>query len=222
VTEDPGSNSSPQVQALWRIPKWFPKLSPDMQETLKKFHAELLNFNAKINLIGRGTERDADEAHFADAISGSELLLKHSKAETIYDIGSGNGLPGIAMAILDLHRKLILVEVDERKGEFLKQVIHRLGLKNVSVKIERFEKLPESSIEAAVSRGFASISRTLLMGNKQMAPKSSYYHMKTNNWSREIAEMPSQLCAIWSPELVGEYSLPDTQARRAVVVTKKL
>jgi hypothetical protein len=46
--------------------------------------------------------------------------------------------------------------------------------------------------------------------------------MKTTTWSTEIAEIPSQLCAMWAPELVGEYSLPHAQARRAVVATKKI
>lgn len=217
-----GNTPAPAVQALWRIPKWFPALSPQVLAQMKVFHAELLHFNTKVNLIGRGTERDSDETHFADSIFGSQLILKHSANKVFYDIGSGNGLPGIPMAILDPHRKIILIESDARKAEFLKQIIFRMKLSNIEVRNTRFEQLPPNSIDAAVSRGFASISKAILTGNRTFHKDSAYYHMKTNTWSREIAEIPSQLCAVWSPELVGEYALPDTQARRAVVVTKKI
>lgn len=216
------SGGGDSVQALWRVPKWYPKMQPQILETLRLFHVELLKFNAKVNLIGRGTERDSDEAHFADSILGSEMILKHSKTQTFFDIGSGNGLPGVVLAIMDGSRKVILVESDARKAEFLKQIIHRLGLKNVEVKNTRFEQLPPGSVDAAISRGFANITKAVLAGNKAFHKDSMYYHMKGNTWSREIAEIPSQLCAVWTPELVGEYSLPDTQVRRAIVVTKKI
>lgn len=216
------SQSSESVQALWRVPQWFPNLSGDIQNTLKLFHVELLQFNAKVNLIGRGTERDADEAHFADSIMGSQLLINHCKFKEIYDVGSGNGLPGIAIGILAPKMTVKLVEKDMRKCEFLKQIIFRLKLANISVVNTRFEDLEHGSLDAAVSRGLGTISRTLLSGNRCFHKDSCYYHFKSTTWSTEIAAIPSQVCAVWKPELVGEYALPHTQARRAVVVTRKM
>ena len=183
---------------------------------------ELLHFNAKVNLIGRGTERDADEAHFSDSIAGAEIVFKKSTAKVIYDIGSGNGLPGIAMAIMEPSRHIKLVEKDARKSEFMKQIIFRLKLPNAEVLNVQLEQIAQGTIDCAVSRGFASISKALLMGNKAFHKDSQYFHFKTTTWSNEIAEMPSQLCMIWTPELAGEYSLPVSQARRAVILTKKI
>lgn len=218
----PNSGTPATPQALWRVPQWFNHLSPQVLETLRLFHVELLHFNAKVNLIGRGTERDADEAHFADSIAGAEIVFKKSAAKTIYDIGSGNGLPGIAMAIMDPSRQIKLVEKDARKSEFMKQIIFRLKLANAEVLNVQLEQLPQGAIDCAVSRGFASISKALLLGNKAFHKDSQYFHLKTTTWSTEIAEIPSQLCAIWAPELAGEYTLPASQARRAVVMTKKI
>lgn len=217
-----GDQNDGPPQALWRVPQWFTHFSPQVLETLRLFHVELLHFNTKVNLIGRGTERDADETHIADALYASELILKKSSSKTFYDIGSGNGLPGIAMAIIDSSRKIKLIEKDARKSEFLKQIIFRLKVSNVEVLNTRLEEVAQGSIDSAVSRGFASISKALLLGNKAFHKDSEYFHLKTTTWSTEIAEIPSQLCAIWTPELVGEYSLPRTQARRAVVRTKKI
>lgn len=214
--------SDNSVQALWRVPKWFPDLSKETLDLLQLFHVELLHFNAKINLIGRGTERDADEMHFADAILGAQIMLKDCRSKVIYDVGSGNGLPGVALAILDPKRSVILVEKDMRKSEFLKQIVFRLKISNVEVRFMKFESMEPGSVETAVSRGFASISKAILMGNKCFHKGSSYYHFKTSNWPREIAEIPSQVCAVWTPALVSEYSLPVTMARRAIVVTRKI
>jgi 16S rRNA (guanine527-N7)-methyltransferase len=210
------------VHALWRVPQWFPKLPPSAIELLKMFHVELLHFNAKVNLIGRGTERESDEAHFADCIYGSQIVLEHSKASDFYDIGSGNGLPGIVLAILQPRAAVWLVEKDLRKCEFLKQMIFRLDLKNVQVVNRRFEELPRGSVDVAVSRGFASISKAILKGNKSFHKDSNYYHFKTGTWGREVAEIPSQVCAVWTPILVGEYALPVNQAQRAILLTKKI
>jgi 16S rRNA (guanine527-N7)-methyltransferase len=216
------ADSAVNVQALWRVPQWFKDLAAPKLELLSMFHVELVHFNSKVNLIGRGTEREADEVHFADSILGSQLILNSTQAKTLYDVGSGNGLPGLVIAILDPSRIIKLVESDARKAEFLKQMVFRLKLTNVEVLNIRFEQLGSGSIDVAFSRGFASVSKALLLGNKAFHKGSLYFHLKTNTWSREIAEIPSQLCSVWTPELIGEYSLPETRARRAVLVTKKL
>jgi 16S rRNA (guanine527-N7)-methyltransferase len=85
----------------------------------------------------------------------------------------------------------------------------------------RLETLKASEMSLAVSRGFANISKSLLAVNKCFTKGGRFYHMKGSNWSTEIAEIPTQIISLWSPELVGEYTLPDTQARRGVVCTTK-
>lgn len=207
--------------ALWRVPEWFPFLPSDVVEKFRLYHVELLKFNLRLNLISKNTEREADELHFADSILASEIILKLPLAEQVFDIGSGNGLPGIIFGVLDSDREYILVESDSRKAEFLKHVINVLGLKNVNVMNVRFESLKYSGIESAISRGFASISKTLLVCNRIFEKGGNFIHLKGNSWSTEIAALPSQLISVWSPELRGEYTLPVSQARRAVVSTQK-
>jgi 16S rRNA (guanine527-N7)-methyltransferase len=207
--------------ALWRIPQWFPKLGKPIQDALRTYHTELLKFNAKVNLISRNTERDADEVHFADCLMGAQAMLKGDLGKQVYDLGSGNGLPGLILAILDPQREYLLVESDARKGEFLKHMIHVLGLKNTQLLSVRLETLKETPMKIAVSRGLASISKTCLLLNKIFPVGGKFYHFKGTNWSSEIAELPSQLITVWNPELVAEFSLPVSQARRAIVSTTK-
>jgi 16S rRNA (guanine527-N7)-methyltransferase len=209
------------TNALWRVEEWFPNLSMEQKERLRLFHTELLKFNSKVNLISRNTEREADELHFADCLMATEVILKAKLPTRIFDIGSGNGFPGLIFALMDPIREYVLVESDSRKAEFLKHMIALLKLKNASVLNVRFETLSTVGIEAAVSRGLASIAKTVLACNKIFQKGGQFLHLKGNNWSTEIADLPSQLISVWQPELLGEYTLPVSQARRAIVITQK-
>ena len=205
----------------WRIEKWFPDLSESAHLKLRRFHRELVYFNKKINLISRYTEGNADQVHFADCLIGSQIILKNTKAPRIYDIGSGNGFSGLILAILAEERKLILVDGDTKKIEFLKCCVSRLELKNVEVKNSRFEELVTSvPIGCAVSRGFASISKIVSMLGK-VNVSCEYYHFKGKNWLEEIRQVPTSMSSIWPSKLVRGYTLPDSNLQRVIVVTKR-
>jgi 16S rRNA (guanine527-N7)-methyltransferase len=210
------------ANALWRVPEWMPTLDPGVQTKLKLYHTELLKFNPRLNLISRTTEREADETHFIDCLLAFEVMRKVTITTPIFDIGSGNGFPGLIFAVMDSAHPYILLESDMRKCEFMKHVAAVLELKNISIMNSRLENLKQGEIQTAISRGFASISKTALACNRIFESGSRFFHMKGSTWSTEIAEIPSQLIAQWKPELIGEYSLPNTQARRGVVCTTKI
>lgn len=218
---EPNKREPDSNNALWRVPEWFDSLSPEVLRRLKMYHAELLRFNGKVNLISRATERDADEVHFADCLFAVDILRKQKLGPKVFDIGSGNGLPGLILSIVDSEREYILVESDSRKAEFLKHVIHLLKLTHANVMNVRFESLRSAGVRVAVCRGFASLSKTILACNKVFPVGGVFYHLKGNSWSTEVGELPSQLISVWKPELVGEYVLPVSQARRAIVSTQK-
>ncbi len=206
----------------WRIPEWFPHLTPSQQDNFKKLHDELIKFNKAINLIGSATVTNADLIHFADSILASEAILQHTAEPTIYDIGSGNGFPGLVLAILAPNRKIVVVERDRRKGEYLKHVKATLQLENVSVLVDSVQSLPENSVDCAVSRGFASITKAILMLRRAFRPDGEYFHIKGDSWSRELGEIPTQLCGFWRPGLLTEYHLPITRTKMALIVTKRV
>jgi 16S rRNA (guanine527-N7)-methyltransferase len=211
-----------QDNAMWRIPEWFNRLSPEVCENLKGYHSELLKFTKKINLISMATVRESDKVHLGDCILAAEIILRQPLGRKVFDIGSGNGLPGLILALLDPSREYVLVESDERKCEFMKHSAHILKLRNVIVSNSRIEDLVGLDMESAVSRGFASITKTLLICNRLFKEGGVFYHLKGSNWSGEVSDIPSQVFSSWKPDLVAEYSLPASGIRRAVVSTQKL
>ena len=150
------------------------------------------------------------------------MIHKGIGSNDVYDFGGGNGFPGMVMAILAPKTKFYLVDVDQRRCEFLKHAIVQLGLKNVEVLTRPVESIGDDVVKCGVARGFASIPKALLMTRKVFALGGVFYHLKGEEWATEIADIPTQLCAFWSPGFLGEYKLPIGEVKFAVVHTEKI
>jgi 16S rRNA (guanine527-N7)-methyltransferase len=210
------------VGAAWRIPEWFPDIPADQLAKLKKYHDELLRFNRSLNLIGVKTIPMADAIHFADSIIACRAIAKSATIAEIHDFGSGNGFPGLVYAILFPATKVKLVEADPKKSEFLKHTATAAALTNVEVLTRSVENLSEGSVSFAMSRGFGPIAKSILNTRKIFKNGGAFYHLKSEEWAKEIADIPTQLCSYWQPSALGEYKLPIGEVRFAVVKTIKI
>jgi 16S rRNA (guanine527-N7)-methyltransferase len=210
----------------WRIGHWFRGLSAEVLQRLETYNTELLRFNPKLNLVSPKSLLEADREHFADSMLAWRAIASTPfKAKTIYDMGSGNGFPGLVFAILSPPHDFVLVERDGRKAEFLKHMIVTLGLKNARVHVGAMEDLPDGSVEMAVSRGFAPLSRSLLAARKVFVKDGQFFHLKGRNWVSELTDLPAQVCALWRTNLLADYKLPVTEAAEdllSVILTRKL
>lgn len=210
-------------QNHWRIKEWFPGLSDKIHADLKSYHNELLKFNKVVNLVSPKTIPHADAIHFADSIlSSQEVYKKINKNSMLYDIGSGNGFPGLVFSILYPDIQITLLDSDERKCEFLKHIVTVLNLKNVVVSNKKLEMLPNDSIPQAICRGFAPLPKALLNLRKLVKSGGSVFHLKADEWSMEVSQIPTQLCSVWQPTLDSEYKLPIGEIRLFIVRTDKI
>ena len=79
----------------------------------------------------------------AKMVSGHVLdslaIVPHLQAGAIVDVGSGAGLPGIPLALVWPHARVVLLDSSHKKTAFLRQASIELGLKNVEVVCERVE-----------------------------------------------------------------------------------
>lgn len=207
----------------WKIAKWFSDLEVSTQKSLKTYWDELIKFNKTVNLVSPKTIVSADAVHFGDSIKSSQAVYKNNNnIKHIYDLGSGNGFPGLVFGMLYPEVKVTLVDIDQRKCEFLKHVIAKTGTKNVSVNIKNVERFADDELEFCITRGFASIPKAMMILRKSVKIGGSIYFLKSEEWSQEVLTLPTQLCSIWSPELVTEYSPPESSARFFVVKATKI
>ena len=217
--DDLGSQSTGEPK--WRFKTFFADLPADLEAKFKILHTEIIKNNSGINIIPGKSEIDSDYMHLADCYLAVKGIIAKDKSKTIYDILGSNGLPGIFLAALDPSRKVVVMDSDGRKMEFIKSVASQMGLSNLQANIGRVEDLAENTIESAIIRGNLPITKSLLFLRKYVSQNGVLYHMKGNTWAREVGDIPSQICSHWKPELCCEYQLPISGARMAVVSTIK-
>jgi 16S rRNA (guanine527-N7)-methyltransferase len=217
----PGSFDEERSRA--RFVEWFPDLSSEQVGSLITYLGELNKFNKAVNLVSPQTLPLADAVHFADAVYAFQLIKKELRGGVpLYDFGSGNGIPGLIMGLLDPALKVILVDRDERKLEFCKHVIATTKASNITTMKAEIDNLPRHSVVNAVARGFAPLPRALLAARNIVAKRGKFFHLKGDQFAQELSAVPSQLFSFWQPRLLGEYRLPDKGADMSVLVTDKI
>jgi 16S rRNA (guanine527-N7)-methyltransferase len=124
-------------------------------------YAELLiKWQAKINLVGRSTLGDFWRRHMLDSAQLWPFI--DPTTETVTDLGSGAGFPGLVLAILggESGPKVSLIESDRRKGEFLDEVIRQTGA-NARVVVARIEENPVPPATIVCARACAPLAKLL-------------------------------------------------------------
>ncbi|MEY3496943.1 MAG: hypothetical protein RJA80_1166 [Actinomycetota bacterium] len=131
-------------------------LEPNFSK-LDQFAQILIEDGVKLGLLGpREVDRIWDR-HILNCAAISELI---TDGQSIIDIGSGAGLPGLVLAILNPQSKVTLIEPMQRRSDFLTNTVKKLDLKNVSILKDRAENV---SVQAQVvtSRAVAPLNKLL-------------------------------------------------------------
>lgn len=110
---------------------------------LRLYHDLLVEWNAKVNLISRKDEANVWPNHILHSISPL-FTMRIQEGAKLADIGSGGGLPGIPIAILQPKVEIVLIESIKKKCVVMNDMILRLGLTNAIVVNERVEELTKS------------------------------------------------------------------------------
>jgi 16S rRNA (guanine527-N7)-methyltransferase len=120
------------------VPFLSKPLSLDQLDKLGTYLDLLIRWNAKISLTSIRDPEDIVSRHFGESLfAGQQLGLEHS--ETLADLGSGAGFPGLPMALLHSSIRVTLIESQQKKVAFLREVIRALALANASVYAGRAE-----------------------------------------------------------------------------------
>lgn len=161
-------------------------VSRETLERLRCYHDLLVRWQKAINLVGPKTLADAWRRHFWD----SAQLLPHipRSAESLLDVGSGAGFPGLVLAILGV-RGVRLVESDGRKCTFLREVARQTETA-VTIHHARLESLagqiPPPDILTA--RAFASLDLLLEKTKLYITPNTVCLFHKGRGADDEIAQ----------------------------------
>lgn len=196
------------------------------QDTLKKFHQYyelLITETKKVNLTTITEEEDVYIKHFYDSL----LLLKEVEFEdqSVVDIGTGAGFPGLVLKLAVPSIRLTLVEPTAKRCHFLNKVIETLELKDVTVVNDRAEKYIlkcRETFDIVTARAVASLPILLELLVPYAKVGKWIIAMKGNGGEEEVLQAKNAIDKL-KIELkqVDTYQLPKEQGIRKVIVFKK-
>jgi 16S rRNA (guanine527-N7)-methyltransferase len=135
-------------------------VSRESQARLKLYADLLKKWQVQINLVGEDTIPFLWERHIADSLQLRTYIGKGGK--TVIDLGSGAGLPGLALALAYPEYRVTLIESNGKKAAFLKEVVRRSGI-SVQVIQDRAEHVDSEPFRSAnpiiTSRAVAPLNR---------------------------------------------------------------
>ncbi len=127
-------------------------------ETARAFAADLAEHGEELGLVGPQELPRLWSRHLVN----SALLAPFVRAGLVGDVGSGAGLPGLALAIARPDARFVLIEPMERRTDWLRSEAAALGLENVEVVRARAEELPiVGGLDQVTARAVSAL-RTLI------------------------------------------------------------
>ena len=170
-------------------PAEFAKASSVSHETLALLEAyvELLRqWNEKRNLVSKASLEEVWLRHVLDSAQLVPVLPTH--VETLVDIGSGAGFPGLVVAIMCPRLNVTLYEATRKKTEFLQAVVDGLGLKNVQIRNERVEAAARGRFDVVTARACAPLSKLLEYAQDFIGPGTVCLFLKGQNLVLELTD----------------------------------
>lgn len=149
------------------LKKYFPDLSAEQIQKFEQLLPLYSEWNEKINLISRKDLDNFYERHVLHSLSIANVI-SFQPGETVLDIGTGGGFPGIPLAILFPETQFILSDSIAKKITVVNEVKTALQLTNVVTIAERAENIKQE-VDYVVTRAVAKMS-DLLFWSKNKHP----------------------------------------------------
>ena len=128
------------------------------QARLLDYLTLLTRWNRAYNLTAVRDPAQMIPAHLLDSLS----IHPYLRGDRVIDLGTGPGLPGLPLAVMDPARSFTLLDSNGKKTRFVEQAVHELGLDNVQVVRERADAYrPATGFDCITARAFAPLSDIL-------------------------------------------------------------
>lgn len=154
---------------------------------LDKYYQILKEENNKYNLTRIIEEDDVYLKHFYDSLTITKVV--NIDNQSICDLGSGAGFPGLVLAICFPNAKLTLIEANGKKCHFLNIVKESLNLDNVTIintRVEDYSKKNREVFDIVTARAVAPLKHLLEYGVPLVKVNGHFIAMKANTENEEI------------------------------------
>jgi 16S rRNA (guanine527-N7)-methyltransferase len=161
--------------------------SSDQIDQLLAYLEMLQRWNKAYNLTAIRDPIQMVRLHLLDSLAIHPYI---QGAKTIIDVGTGPGLPGIPLAILNPNVNFTLLDSNGKKTRFLFQVINELSLtnaKDINQRVEKYQS--EQLFDVVLSRAFSSISDMLGYCDHLVSETGSFLAMKGKKPDSELSQI---------------------------------
>lgn len=185
--------------------------SPEVVSRLMAFTGELERWNRIYNLTSVPGGAPTISHHLLDSLAIAPMVF----GDTVLDMGSGAGFPGIPLAICLPDRHFTLLDSVGKKTRFLEHVRIKLGLANLAVVQARAEDFA-GQYDVIVCRGLGSLAEIACMAAHLLARSGRLFALKSTIDEAETKEVAAPFIV----ERIQPLAVPGVRAHRNLVVMK--
>lgn len=157
------------------------ELNNQILKDLDAYYNILKEENTKYNLTRIISQEDVYLKHFYDSLTITKIVDINN--QSICDLGSGAGFPGLVLAICFPNTKMTLIESNGKKCYFLNTVKEKLNLNNVNIintRVEEYARKNREIFDIVTARAVAPLKHLLEYGVPLVKIEGSFIAMKAN------------------------------------------
>ena len=198
------------------------EVTPEKLDQLKEYASFLLEYNQHTNLTAIRDINEVYLKHFYDSLTIVKAInLK--EVNTVLDIGTGPGFPGMVLKIIYPHLQITLMDSNNKKIGFLKTLAQELNL-NVEIiygRAEEFIVNRREYYDIVTSRAVASLNILAELSIPYVKTNGLFVAMKSNYQEELQATLPILKKLDSKVEKIEKFSLPKIEANRAIICIRK-
>lgn len=162
-------------------------LPESIRDKLWQYLELIQSWNKVFNLTTITKPCDMVFLHIIDSL----VVHPYLNGNRLLDVGSGAGLPGMALAITDESKQWTLLDKNSKKTRFLTQVVAELNLTNVTVIHNRCEEFhPTECFDSIISRAFGTINMFIQTTAHLLCKDGRLLAMKGKLPQDELSDLP--------------------------------
>ena len=171
-----------QSRFIIEVEKLGIEVTDEKLQKLERYYELLIEYNKVMNLTGITQKEDVYLKHFYDSLTLVKVIDLNS-IDSLCDLGSGAGFPGIVIKIFYPNLKVTLIDSLNKRINFLNIVINELKLKDITAihtRIEDYAKINKEKYDVVTARAVAQTNILLELGINLVKIGKYFIAMKGN------------------------------------------